>query len=89
MFEQPIRLGVSQQPVEIVHSLSLSLIKIGVKIIKQNSMTPTIFNGLLQVEHGTINILALRYDIQMMPPRNREENILADLRNRLLHICIV
>ena len=60
MFEQPIRLGVSQQPVEIVHSLSLSLIQIGVKIIKQNSPTPTIFNGLLQVEHGTRNVLALR-----------------------------
>ena len=50
---------------------------------------PTIFYCLLQIEHGTVNILALGYDIQMMPPRNGEESLLAYLCNRLLHIYIV
>ena len=38
----------------------------------------------LQIEHSTVNILALGYDIQVMPPRNGEEYILVYLGNRLL-----
>ena len=62
---------IRQQLVKVIHSLSLSLIQISVKEIKQNSTTPTIFYGLIQIEHSTVNILTLRYDIQMMPPKER------------------
>ena len=82
-------LWISQQSIEIVYCLSLSLIQIGIKIIEQNSTAPTIFYCLLQIEHGTINVLALGYDIQMMPPRNGEESLLTYLGYRLLHIYIV
>lgn len=39
--------------------------------------------------HHTINILTLRYDVQVMPPRNGEENVLAYCGNRLLFFIIL
>ena len=36
----------------------------------------------------TINILTLRYDVQVIPPRNGEENVLDDCDNRLLFFII-
>lgn len=46
-------------------------------------------NGAEEYEcNHTINILTLRYDVQVIPPRNGEENVLADCDNRLLFFII-
>lgn len=46
-------------------------------------------NGAEEYEcNYTINILTLRYDVQLMPPRNGEENVLSYCDNRLLFFII-